>query len=262
MENKKFSSGQIIILLCLIGLAFYLGFSGTGGSELEQEKSQNTQETQEAVRAPVVDMELIKKAFSDALIKFGDTSKKVIFLEVSDPSCPFCQIAGGYNGELNSSSGERFKLVEDGGTYLAPGKEMRKLVESGDAAFAMIYRNGHGAGEVAMKALYCAFKEDKFWEAKELLFSSKGYSLINDTVRNDMTKTGLIADFLATAVDSKTMKSCLDSDEFKDQLTKDTGISTTLGVEGTPGFFVNETMYSGAYSFADMKPVVDSALQN
>ena len=77
-----------------------------------------------------------------------------------------------------------------------------------------------------------------------------------------MTKTGLMADFLASAVNSKTMKSCLDGNEFKDQLTKDTDISTTLGVSGTPGFFVNDKMYSGAYSFADMKPVVDSALQN
>ncbi len=261
MENKKFSPTQILILLGLVGLGFYIGFSGVGRDNNKKDEKQNDQKTQEAVKAPVVDIELVKKSFSDAVIKFGDTSKKVIFLEVSDPSCPYCQIAEGYNNELNNGAGDRFKMVEDGGNYLAPGKEMKKLVESGDAAFAMIYRNGHGNGEVAMKALYCAFKEGKFWEAKELLFSSKGYSLINDTVKNDMTKTGLMADFLASAVNSKTMKSCLDGNEFKDQLKKDTDISTTLGVSGTPGFFVNDKMYSGAYSFTDMKPIVDAALQ-
>lgn len=261
--DKKSNFSQIVITIGLILAGLYVGFILPDRKPKSADKVAEKQEqtTQETAKAPTVDIETVKKGFSDALIKFGDTSKKVIFLEISDPSCPYCQIAGGYNNELNNSAGDRFKMVEDGGTYVAPGKEMKKLVDSGDAAFAMIYRNGHGAGEVAMKALYCAFKEGKFWEAKALLFSSKGYSLINDTVKNDMTKTGLMADFLASAVNAKTMKSCLDSNEYKDQLNKDTSISTTLGVGGTPGFFVNETMYSGAYSFTDMKPVVDSALQ-
>lgn len=261
--DKKSNFSQIVITVGLILAALYIGFILPDRKPKDVDKVETpVAQTPPTQEAPTVDIEVVKKAFSDAVIKFGDTSKKVIFLEVSDPSCPYCQIAGGYNSELNNGAGDRFKMVEDGGTYVAPGKEMRKLVESGDAAFAMIYRNGHGAGEVAMKALYCAFEEGKFWEAKELLFNSKGYALINDTVKNDMTKTGLMADFLASAVDSKTMKSCLDSNVYKDQLTKDTSISTTLGVGGTPGFFVNETSYSGAYSFTDMKPVVDSALQN
>lgn len=261
MDNKKFSPTQIIIIIGLIGLAFYLGFRSPGKKAEEELKPSETVQNNQT-QIPEVKIEDVKSAFNESQIKFGDDSKKVIFLEISDPSCPYCSIASGYNNALNSQSGERFKLVEDGGTYVAPVREMKKLVESGEAAFAMIYRNGHGNGEVAMKALYCANEQGKFWEAKALIFGAKGYDLINNTVKNDMTKTGLMADFLASVLDSKKMKTCLDGNQYKEQLVRDTNISGSLGVGGTPGFFVNEKMFSGAYSYTDMEASVNSALSN
>ena len=260
MENKKFSPTQILILLGLVGLGFYIGFSGIGRDTNKKEDSKNTQETKEAVKAPLVDIELVKKSFSDAMIKFGDTSKKVIFLEISDPSCPYCHVAAGYNKELSSEMGSKFKYVEDGGTYLPPVPEMRKLVESGDAAYALIYQNGHGNGEMAMLSLYCAQEMNVFWKVKELVMSNAGYELINGSLKNDRTKAGDLAKFLSSVVSENDMKICLESGKYDGQLSSDQSIAKSLGVSGTPGFFVNETNYSGAYSFEDMSSVVDSAL--
>lgn len=121
----------------------------------------------------------IKDAFVKSVIRFGEDSKNVIFLEFSDPSCPYCSIASGLNGELNIQAGDRFKLVKDGGSYIAPVVEMRKLVESGEASYALLYRNGHNNGENAMKALYCAFEQGKFWQAHDMLMNGEGYKLIN-----------------------------------------------------------------------------------
>jgi protein-disulfide isomerase len=261
MEKKPVNINQLLTIIALIVVGFGVGFvlpNFKKEETSEQGKQDTTQDS--SVATPAVDMEAIKKAFSEATIQFGDDTKKVIFIEISDPSCPYCQIAGGYNGKLNSSAGERFTLVEDGGTYVAPVKEMRRLVESGDAAFAMIYQNGHNAGEMGMKALYCAFELGKFWEAKELIFSSEGYDLMNNEVINNLSKSDKVADFLSSVVDKNEMVSCLDSGKYNETLTKDSSTAKSLGVRGTPNFFVNDKSYAGAYSFEEMRPVVDAAL--
>lgn len=205
-------------------------------------------------------------------IKFGDANKKVLFVEISDPSCPYCHAAGGVDGPLNKAMGDRFTLTSDGGTYLAPVPEMKKLVDEGKAGFVWIYYPGHGNGQMATKALYCAYEKGKFWQAHDLLMNDKGYELLNGTdvngqptkgpiVKNDTTKSGDLAQFLKDAVDPSFMKSCLDSGKYDSRLQSDSALATTMGVQGTPGFYINTTAYPGAYSFTDMKAAVDAALK-
>lgn len=119
-----------------------------------------------------VSLATIKDLFGKDLIKFGDGNTKVLFVEVSDPSCPYCQIAGGKNATLLAS-------FDTSGTYDAPVGEMRKMVDAGQASFVQIYSPGHGHGEMGMKALYCANEQGKFWEVNDLLMSNDGYVLMN-----------------------------------------------------------------------------------
>lgn len=208
-----------------------------------------------------VTIDAIKNAFNKSVIKFGDSNKKLIFVEIVDPSCPYCQIAGGKNPELNKQAGARFTLASDGGTYVAPVPEIRKLVDAGKAAFSFIYYPGHGAGEMGTKALYCAFESGKFWDVHDLLMSSKGYDMLNNTVKNDKAKSGDLATFLQPVFDPAVMKQCLDSGRYDDKLKEDMALATSLNVGGTPGFYVNTTAYSGAYSFTDMEATVNSLLK-
>src|SRR5260221_7656408 len=150
----------------------------------------------------------------DGVIKFGDSSRKLLFVEFSDPSCPYCHIAGGVDPELNQSAGAQFMLTSQRGTYVAPVVEMRKLVDSGQASFVWDYTNGHGNGEMGTKALYCAFEKGKFWEVHDLLMNNAGYNLLNNDVQNDKTKSQKVADFLKGVIDSSFMKSCLDSGKY------------------------------------------------
>lgn len=209
-----------------------------------------------------VSIDKIKELFKGNNIKFGDENSKLLFVEVADPSCPYCHIAGGLNPELNKSAGNQFILTQDGGTYVAPVPAMKKLVDEGKASFVYIYSNGHGNGEIATQALYCAYEKGKFWEAHDLLMTSKGYSLINDTVKNDTTKSGDMANFLSSAVNSNDMKNCLDSGKYANRISEDQATARSLGVSGTPGFFINETNFAGAYSWTDMKSVAEKALNN
>jgi protein-disulfide isomerase len=164
------------------------------------------------------------------------------------------------NPSLNTQVGAQFTLVKDGGAYIAPVLEMKKLVDEGNASFVWLYFNGHGNGELATKALYCAHEKGKFWEAHDLMMTSAGYDLINNVVKNDKAQAGKLIDFLKPA-NVADLKTCLDSGKYDDRLASDMSLAASLGVSGTPGFFVNETNFAGAYSFKDMESVVTSALK-
>jgi protein-disulfide isomerase len=207
-----------------------------------------------------VDLDTIKNLYKGDYMKFGDENRKVLFVEVADPSCPYCHIAAGKNPELNKSAGS-FTLVQDGGTYIAPVPEMKKLLDEGQASYVYIYSPGHGNGELGIRALYCGYEMGKFWEVHDLLMSAAGYTLQNETVKNDMSKASQVADFLKPAVDSNAMLSCMTSGKYDSRLKSEPAIATSLGVNGTPGFFVNTTNFAGAYSWDDMKSVVEAALK-
>lgn len=212
-----------------------------------------------------VDISQIKALFDDKThLLFGSSKSDLIFVEVSDPSCPYCSIASGKNPELNKMAGAQFTMVADGGSYVAPVAEMKKLVEEEKASFVYIYNNGHGNGELAAQALYCAYDEKKFWEVHDLLMSGDGYSLINgENVENFTGVTAeQLAKFLAPAVKESTMLSCLTEGKYAERLTRDMQVAGSLGVSGTPGFFINETNFAGAYSWTDMKSTVDAILED
>jgi len=269
-ENKEKSVLERlvpILLVASIALAFAVGVLWQKVSNLESGKVSGTTAqddpatgTQQAGGAKVT-LDQIKSLFSQDLIKFGDADRKLLFVVVTDPSCPYCHIASGGNPELSAEAGDKFKLVADGGAYVAPVTEMRKLVDSGDASIAYIYQNGHGAGEMAQKALYCAYDMGKYWEVHDLLMSNAGYDLINSKVKNDKSKSQELVDFLASAADSGKLKECIDSGKYDERLASDMQLAQSLGVSGTPGFFVNEVNFAGAYSWTDMQPVVEQYLQ-
>jgi protein-disulfide isomerase len=249
-----------VLVLLAVGLAFFSGTLFQRVKNLEKGATVTpTTETAQGEQKPTVTLDTIKGLFDKDLIKIGDKNKKVIFVEISDPSCPYCQVASGLNPTLNTQVGAQFKLVKDGGTYVAPVAEMKKLVEAGKASFVWIYSSGHGNGEMGTKAFYCANEKGKFWDVHSLLMT--GYDLLNNTIKNDKAQSGTLATFLKSAIDPVFLKECLDSGRYDARIASDVQIATNLGYQGTPNFFVNATNFAGAYSYTDMKSVVDAALK-
>src|SRR3989344_4790817 len=275
MENPMNDSPKNVINYVMVGIlviaAFVIGslyqkvkYLEGGGIAVKgtlQQTGQPTTAQQEVQAEPEVDIEKVREAYNKSVIKFGDAKSKLIFIEVADPSCPYCHIAAGKNNELNKQAGERFTLVEDGGTYVAPVVEMKKMMDKKQAAFAWLYTNGHGNGEMGSKALYCAYEAGKFWQVHDKLMSNEGYKLLNENVRNDKAKSSEMAQFLSSVFPAKEMKECLDSGKYDSRLQEDSTIASGLGVSGTPGFFVNNTKFAGAYSYKDMESSVDEALK-
>jgi protein-disulfide isomerase len=262
-----------VLLVVTVALAFIVGLLWQKVSSLEKNGgSTPTQQGAQATPPPTASLDAIKDLFEKDVIKFGDAGRKVLFVEMADPSCPYCHVADGSNPELAQSVGDRFKYVSKGGSYLPPGPEMEKLVNSGQASYIYIFYPGHGSGEMAMKALYCANEKGKFWEVKDLLMSEKGWEIENGTkvdgtatkgpiVGNDKTKSAELADFLKSAIDPNFLKSCLDSGKYDSRLASDAQLATSLGIQGTPDFYVNADNFPGAYNYTDMKSVVDAALK-
>lgn len=208
-----------------------------------------------------VTLDQVKGLFDSKNITFGNKNSKVLFVEFSDPSCPYCHVAAGKNPNLNKQVGTQFTMVKDGGTYIPPVPEMKKLVDAGKAGFVWLYANGHGNGELGTKALYCAKEKGKFWEAHDLLMTEAGYNLMNDDVKNDKAKSGVLADFLKSAVSVSDMKACLESGKYDSRTVDDMAIARQFGFSGTPSFFVNTENFKGAYSYKDMQVSVDKYLK-
>ncbi len=270
LEAKKSFAEKVVPVLTVIVIAmsFALGAMWSKLKSLEEggivAKGTTTGTTTQAGDQPAkpqVSLSTIKDLFKKDVVRFGDANKKLLFVEVADPSCPYCHAAAGKNPELNRQIGERFKLDTDGGTYAAPVVEMRKLVDAGNASYVYIYSNGHGNGELAQKALYCAHEKGKFWAVHDRLMTNEGYNLINNDVKNDKANAGKLADFVKNQVDAAFVKSCLESGKYDGRIAEEQSLAGSLGVQGTPGFFVNTTNFAGAYAWADMKSAVDGALK-
>lgn len=263
-----------ILLVLSVGLAFAVGLLWEKVSNLEKGGSTTAATgTTAGQGAPSVTLETIKGLWDKNIIKFGNANSKLLIVEVADPSCPYCHIAGGDDPEVAAAAGAQFKYKSDGGSYVPPVTEIKKLVDAGKASFAYIYFPGHGNGEMGMKALFCAYDQGKFWEANQLIMNEKGYEIQNGydanqktvtgtVIGNDANKSQAMADFLKGVTDPTKMKECLDSGKYDSRLTDEQNIASgTLGITGTPGFYVNTTEFPGAYSWTDMQSAVDAVLK-
>lgn len=211
-----------------------------------------------------VDIAKVKALFKKGNITFGDAKAKLLIAEFADPSCPFCNVAAGVSPEIAESmdpQGKRFFWVSNGGSYVPPVQEIKKLVDDGKASYVNLYANGHGAGEIAAQALYCSYEQGKFWEAHGLLYSKAGYDLINNEVKNDKANISKIVAFLGDAMDSAKIDSCLTSAKYEKKIAEDMTTVQDIGFSGTPMYIVNTQKFPGAYSFTDMKPAIDAALK-
>lgn len=254
-----------ILIILLMAVSFFSGYLLMKTTSLQKSlvdaKAQQGAPAAGQQQAPVtkVSIDKVKPLFADGFIHFGDNKNKVLIVEITDPSCPFCHIAAGQNPELSKQA--NFQYISDGGQYNPPVPEIRKLVDEGKASLAVIYGTGHGNGKLGMEAMYCAFDQDDFWPVHDKLMNNEAYALLNDTIKNDRAQSQKLADFLAQETDPVAMKACLESSKHESKLVRDEQeIANGLGFQGTPHFVINETIVNGAHDFKDIKAIVDPLL--
>lgn len=259
----KQAFGHYLMIALLVVGAYMLGVYKTKVEYLQ--KAPNTVAQVDPNAQPAakpVDMVKVEALFHnpDNLV-FGDSNSKIKFVEFSDTSCPFCHVAAGENPALAKQMNPGFVPVADGGTYVPPVQEIKKLVDEGKAGFLWLYTPGHGNGELGTLALYCARDQGKFWEAHDILMGPKGYTLFNDQVKNDRRKTGQVAALLGKVLDAKALQTCMDGDKYSQRIADDPQIASDFGYSATPTFFINNKVVEGASSWNDsFKSTVDALL--
>ena len=108
----------------------------------------------------------------------------------------------------------------------------------------------HPASWKAHEAGRCAEEQGKFWEYRDLLYK-------NAPAANPEQ---LIAYASQLGLDSTDFRKCLDSSKFKAVVQRDEGEANRLGIQGTPAFFINGQLLSGAQPESEFARIIDDEL--
>jgi protein-disulfide isomerase len=182
----------------------------------------------------------------------GDPNAPVKIVEYADFQCPFCARFRDQTEEL---------LVENyvkAGTVYFTYRSFGNFVS--DKA-----GGGNSESEDAAAAAYCAGDQDKFWEYYDILYANQNGENIGDF---SPRRLEAFADELG--LDAEAFASCMDSNKYADDVRQDAldGIAAITGAPnydptegyGTPTFFVNGVLISGAQPYETFQQAIEAAL--
>jgi protein-disulfide isomerase len=158
----------------------------------------------------------------------GPAKAPVTIVEFSDFHCPFCRQVLPTLARIEAQYGDKVKLV------------FRDFpIES-----------LHPEAIKAHEAARCANEQGKFWAYHDKLFASPPKS------------TPEIFKGLAKELDLEIAKfeTCFDSGKYQSAVKKDIEEGNRLGVSGTPAFFINGRLVSGAQPLDAFSRVIDDEL--
>ncbi len=172
----------------------------------------------------------------------GEKNAKLTLIEFSDYQCPFC----------SRYVHDTFPRIEN--DYIKTGKI--KYVFR-DFPLESIHPNAL----VASKAASCAGEQGKYWEMHDRLFSNQ----------NALNASDMPLHAKAIGIELTKFQQCLDSGKYDGEIRKKMAEGTSLGVRGTPSFFLGLTspndpkvkvlkVFRGAMPYAQFKEVIDSLL--
>jgi len=162
----------------------------------------------------------------------GDEDAPVTIYEFSDYQCPFC-------GRFYTDT---FPLIEE--NYIKTGKV--RLVFK-DFPLDSI----HPEATPAAIAARCAGDQGKFWEMHDKLFENQR-ALGTSNYKQWAQELGL---------DAADFADCVDSKKYLSAVRKDLVEGQQNGIQGTPGFFVDGRLISGAQPFTVFQTAIEAALE-
>lgn len=169
---------------------------------------------------PAVDLN-VANAYSK-----GTANAPVVFVEFADYECPYCQKVNPQIQELKKKYGDKMTIVYK------------------DFPLPM-----HHSAEKAAEAARCAGEQGKFWEYHDVLFYSKelGVDALKEHAR-------------VLKLDGDKFDACLDNGNEAAAVKKDLEEGKSLGLTGTPSFFVNGHFFSGVIDYGTLQDMVNQQL--
>jgi protein-disulfide isomerase len=157
----------------------------------------------------------------------GPESAPVSIVEFSDFQCPFCRRVTPTMSQLRADYGDKVRIV-----------------------FKNLPLSIHPKAPAAHAAAEAAHRQGKFWEMHDRIFANQG-QLEPEVFERYAKEIGL---------DMKQYRADVASSEVKERIAKDVAEARSLGVTGTPGFFINGRFVSGAQPYGTFKRLVDEEL--
>ena len=157
----------------------------------------------------------------------GNAQAPITIVEFADFQCPYCSRAAGTVEKVMASYGGKVRLV-----------------------FRHFPLSFHEKAPKAAEAGACADEQGKFWEMHDALFDSQ--ELEPDALKAQAQKLGL---------DAAKFDECLDSGRTAALVKRDQAAGQKAGVTGTPAFFINGRVLSGAQPEDEFHKVIDQELE-
>jgi len=134
------------------------------------------------------------------------------------------------------------------------GDTMEKLLAEYPGKLKIVYRDFplgfHDRAIPAAIAANCAGEQDKYWDMHGILMK-------NQTKLQDTDLAGFAKE---VGVDMDKWSTCLKDPAQEAEVKKDMEDASAVGVTGTPAFFINGVLLSGAVPFDQFKSIIDKEL--
>lgn len=108
----------------------------------------------------------------------------------------------------------------------------------------------HQHARSAAEAGQCANEQGKFWPYHDRLFANQ----------QRLTPADLKQHAVEVGLDAARFNACFDSHKYAAVVEADIKMGNDAGVNGTPAFFINGRMISGAQPFDVFKKIIDEEL--
>ncbi len=210
----------ILAALLVVVLFVFSSKDNTATGNVVAGAAVNNPPSAPAPAAPTID--------DDAVL--GDKNAPVTIIEFSDYQCPFC-------GRFWSQTLPQIKQ-----NYVDTGKV--KLV------FRDFPLDFHPFALPAALATECVREKGgdaAYWKMHDKIFENQA-SLSADNLKSWAKSLGY------------DIVSCLDSKKYQNEVQKDQQEGSAAGVQGTPAFFVNGKLISGAQPYTVFQQAIDAAL--
>jgi len=159
----------------------------------------------------------------------GNANAPVTIVEFSDFECPFCGRVVETLKKIESTYGDKVRLV-----------------------FRDYPLGIHRTAKRAAEASHCAEDQGKFWEMHDKLFSKNGPISDADLYRYAQQ----------IKLDHDRFDQCLTSGKYKEAWKPSQEEGLRVGVMSTPTFFINGRLISGAATFETFARVIDDELSS
>ncbi len=120
--------------------------------------------------------------------------------------------------------------------------------------------SGHPLSMIAAQAAEAAGTQGKFWEMSDLLFEKQSEWGSTSASKSSQEALNFFVGYAGQlGLDQTAFKQAVESNTFADIINQDLAAGTAAGVNGTPSFYVNNSIV-GQPSFEAIKQEIDKAL--